>query len=466
MESFDLVVIGAGPGGYPAAIRGAQLGASVALVEKEQLGGACLNWGCIPTKTLIASAERFSQISNAADLGIQAEGVSFDYAFMAERKDRVVGRLRNGVAHLLSANRVKVFKGQASFEERNRIRIESESGTTFLQAGKTIVATGSKSVMPSFLPEHERVFDSRGFLDLRTLPASVIILGGGVIGCEFACMLAQLQVQVTVVELLEDILLVLDPDVRREVRRHMQKTLGIRLLTGHPIGDVTADGKSVSARVAEEHLSAEALLCAVGRRPMTEGLRLERAGLAIAETGSIKVDSWGQTPAPTIFAIGDVTGGMQLAHAATSQGIVAAENACTGRLRRNERFVPSCIFTCPEIGVVGMSEDDARKEGVDVLTGKFPFGASGKAMAMDEARGFVKWIADVATGQLLGAQAVGPHATELIAQATLALRAELTAKELASTIHAHPTLAEAWMESAHDVLGGAIHLPPMRQERL
>jgi dihydrolipoamide dehydrogenase len=466
VAAFDIVVIGAGPGGYPAAIRAAQLGASVALVEKEELGGTCLNWGCIPTKTLIASSELFARIKSAEAMGLRVASASFDYAAMADRKDQVVAKLRNGVKQLLKANGVTVFQGTASFQSRNRIQVDpADSGaeTLILTAGKTIISTGTTSAMPGFLPRHPRVVESRGFLGLRALPATTLILGAGIIGCEFACMLAQLGVRVTMVELLEDIVAGIDADVRRELRRHMEKTLGIRILTGVTLEEITADDRSVRGRAGEESLEAELLLVALGRKPVTQSLKLENAGLTPNERGFLDVDAYGRTYVATIYAIGDVTGGPLLAHVATSQGLVAAENACGRYLHKNETVVPNCIFTTPEIGTVGLGELEAQQQGRKIKTGKYLFGALGKAMAIGEPTGFVKWVADAETDQLLGAHAVGPHATDLIAEAAVAIRAELTAAEIAHTIHAHPTLAEAWMEAAHTLMGEPIHSAPPRK---
>jgi dihydrolipoamide dehydrogenase len=457
VETFGVVVIGAGPGGYPAAIRAAQLGASVALVEREYLGGACLNWGCIPSKAFIHTSDLYAQMRSSASLGLKAEKTSFDYAAIAERKDQVVRTLRNGVKQLLAANGVKVFEGTASFESRKRIVVNSKSGNTVIGAEKTIIATGATSSMPGFLPQHERVMDSRAFLDLKSTPARALVLGGGVIGCEFACMLAQLGVQVTIVEILEDIVALLDADVRRELRRRMENALGIRILTGKSLENIKADGKAVRGTVGGEVVEADLLLAALGRKPVTQELQLENAGLKTNQQGFIEVDEHARTQVATIYAIGDVTGGPQLAHAATSQGLVAAENACTRHLRKNEKCIPYCIFTSPEVGAVGITEQEAQQKGLEVKTGKFNFAALGKSLAIGHPAGFVKWVADAKTEQLLGAQVVGVHATELIAEATTAIRAELTATELAQTIHSHPTLAEAWMEAADVLLGEPIH---------
>ena len=459
METFDIAVIGAGPGGYPAAIRAAQLGAKVAIVEKEQLGGTCLNWGCIPTKALIAAAEMFEKIKHAEALGISAKDVTVNYATMISHKDKTVGTLRNGIKQLLAGNNVKSFTGVASFVDRNTIEVGGEK----ISAKRIIIATGSTSAMPGFLPKHECVVESRAFLDIKELPKSMIVMGGGFIGCELACMAAMLGVKVTIVELLEDILLLLDPDVRREVRAHMEKNLGIRVLTGKALEKISADAKAVTGKFGDEALSADLLLCAVGRKPVTDGLKLENAGLKTNERGFIEADDYCRTKVANIFAIGDVTGKIQLAHYATAQGIAAAENAIGSKLHKHDTIVPNVIFTAPEVGTAGITEDDAKKQNRAVKTGKFRFNGLGKGIATAETVGFVKWIADANTDQLLGAAAVGPHATDLIAEAAVAIRNELTAHELGRTIHAHPTFSEIWMEAAHAVHGECIHAPPKRK---
>jgi dihydrolipoamide dehydrogenase len=291
----------------------------------------------------------------------------------------------------------------------------------------------------------------------------LLVLGGGVIGCEFACMAAQLGVKVTVVELLEDILMIVDPDVRRELRRHMESDLGVRILTGGALTDVKAGEKAVTGVFGGKALEAEMLLVSIGRKPVTAGLELQNAGLQANERGFIPVDATCRTRAATVFAIGDVTGGPQLAHAATSQGVTAAENAVAGKRKPVEPLVPSCIFTSPEIGSVGLTEQDAKVNGKNVRVGKFLFAALGKAMAAGHTTGFVKWIACADTDRLLGAQAIGPHATELISEAAVSIRSELTARELGGAIHCHPTLSEAWMEAAHAVHGECIHAAPKKR---
>jgi dihydrolipoamide dehydrogenase len=277
-------------------------------------------------------------------------------------------------------------------------------------------------------------------------------------------MAASLGVKVTIVELLEDILLLLDADVRREVRTGMEKGLGIRVLTGKALEKNSADAHGVSGHFGDETLKADLLLCAVGRKPVTDGLKLENAGLKTTERGFIEADEYCRTKTANIFAIGDVTGKIQLAHYATAQAVVAVENALGGKQRKHDTLVPNVIFTAPEVGSVGLSEDEAKKQNRAVKTGKFRFAGLGKGLAANETTGFVKWIADATTDQLLGAAAVGPHATELIAEATAVIRAELTVTELGRTIHAHPTFSESWMEAAHAVHGDCLHAPPKRKK--
>ncbi len=461
MERFDLVVIGGGPGGYPAAIRAAQLGARVALVEREYAGGTCLNWGCIPTKTLIAAADLLSHLRRANEYGIETGAPRLDYAALIARKERIVRTLRGGVEQLLKNHGVTFVPGTASFLTRNRIQVTGGSDIV-LEAGHTVIATGGDAVLPPTLPTHARVMDSRRFLDLDRLPASLLVLGGGVIGCEIACLAARLGVEVTLVEMLPDILPMLDGDVRRVVRRRMEE-IGIRIFCGEPLSDVRASHNGVTAQWGKQSLTADALLCAAGRRPYTNGLNAKAAGIKQDARGAIPVNDFGLTSAATVYAVGDVTGGTQFAHAATSQGVTVAENIFSKPHRPMEKLVPCCIFTDQEVGLVGLTEERARAEGRAIRQGQYGFAHLGRALASGDTAGFVKWVADEKTGRLLGAQAVGPHATELIAEATLAIRAQYTADELARVIHCHPTFAEAWMESAAAVEGRCIHAAPRKQ---
>lgn len=463
MEKFDITVIGGGPGGYPAAIRAAQLGATVALIEKEFLGGTCLNWGCIPTKTLIAASSMFRAMRKAKGMGISVEKICFDYPSMIRNKNQVVDRLRSGVAKLLESNGVKVFEGTGAFVSRNRVAVKKSRGNACrIETGHTIVATGSVPALPEFLPKNKAILDSRSFLDHTTLPGDMIVLGGGIIGCELACMAAQLGVKITLVEILDDILTTLDTDLRAEVLRHMEHQLKIRILTGNPLDHVTVGSRGIRGEVNRETVESELLLAAVGRRPVTKDLVLEKAGAKTNEHGYIAVDEQCQTSAASVYAIGDVIGGPQLAHAATAQGLMVAETIMGHRRHGSSRVIPSCIFTALEIGTAGLSEQEAREQNREVTIGKFSFAASGKAVASGETTGFAKWIVDSSTDQLVGAQVIGPHAAELIAEATLAIQTECTASELARTVHAHPTLSEAWMEAANAVHGQCIHAIPRK----
>ena len=459
MYDFDVIVIGAGPGGYHAAIRAAQLGKKTAIVEKEAFGGTCLNWGCIPTKTLIASAERYHHAAHSEAYGITAKSVSFDYAKMTARKAEIVSKLSGGVQMLLKSNGVEIVKGAARFEGPNRLSVVQPDGATrWLSAASIIIAAGSDSAMPGFLPKDKRVMDSRAFLDLTDLPKNLLILGGGVIGCEFACMAAALGSKVTVVEMLEDIVMVLDRDVRRVLRKRME-SLGITILTGAPLTDIAVKKDKVTGTYKDQAVEGDILLVAVGRKPNTAALDLPRAGVKADERGTVPVDAQGRTNVASIFAVGDlVTGSIQLAHAATQQGVAAAE-AAAGHKSKAEKICPSCIFTSPEIGLAGLTEAKAQQLGIAVKTAVFPFSVLGKAMAAGETDGFDKWVCDPSTGQVLGAQAIGSHATELISEAALAIRNELTIDEVGNTIHCHPTLSESWMEAAHAFHGACIHLP-------
>ncbi|OVE75109.1 dihydrolipoyl dehydrogenase [bacterium E08(2017)] len=464
MEKYDVVVIGAGPGGYPAAIRAAQLGASVAIVEKEMLGGTCLNWGCIPTKALIASSELYHNAIHGKDMGVTANA-DYDYAAMIKRKGDVVGKLKGGVEMLLKSNGVDIIKGTASFKSRNKLVIKGKgkAAAREIEVGSTIIATGSTSVMPGFIPKGKNVVESRKFLDITELPDSMLVLGGGVIGCEFACMAAMLGVKVTIVEMLDDILFMLDADVRKEIRRNMEDVLNIEILTGQPMQNIKAGKDGVTGKVGDKDVDAEMLLVSIGRAPVTDGLDLENAGITTDDRGFIEIDDYCRTKAATVYAIGDVTAGStQLAHAATSQGVTAAENAC-GDYNKAETYIPACIFTSPECGTAGLTEQQAKEQGIKYKVGKYAFGGLGKAMAAGETGGFVKILADAETDQLLGAHSVGAHATELISQMAVAIRNEITAEELGSTVHCHPTFSEAWMEAGHALHGVCIHQPGKRR---
>jgi dihydrolipoamide dehydrogenase len=461
--NFDVIVIGAGPGGYPAAIRAAQLGAKTAIIEREWLGGTCLNCGCIPTKTLIAGAEVYQKILHADSFGINVGTPEIDYPAMKKRKDGVVDTLKGGIGSLLKAHGVTVFEGTGSFRDATTVAIKSNDGSTQEITGKKIIiATGSTSTVPGFIPQHDRIVESRAFLELEELPESLLVLGGGYIGCELACMAAGLGVKVTVVELLADVLMLLDKDVRQVVKKSMKGSLGMTLLTGAAMEDIKATDRGVTATAGDKKIKADMLLVAIGRSPVTDGLNIEAAGVQLSEHGYVDVDDLSRTNIPNIYCIGDVSGRMQLAHAATSQAVYAVEHMLQDEEKIEEVVIPGVIFTSPEVALVGITEAEAKEQGLAVSTGKFHFRGMGKALASNETEGFAKIIADKETDRILGAQCAGPHATDLISEMVIAVREELTVEELGHTVHAHPTFAEVWMEAAHALHKACIHAPPAR----
>jgi dihydrolipoamide dehydrogenase len=466
MEKFDVCVIGAGPGGYVAAIRAGQRGLKVALVEKNHFGGTCLNIGCIPTKTLIASVEVLHKALHAADFGIEISGeVKADWTKMLARKDEVIQKLRGGIGALLKAAGVQVFNGTASFLDRKNIVVNGgDDNGTKIEADNIIIASGSESLVPGFIPESPKVLTSTELLSIKKIPKSLLVLGGGVIGCEFACLFAELGTEVTVVEMLPSILPNMDKEVARVLTQKM-KQAGIKIMTGTAMSDIKATARGVSGKVGDETVKAEYLLVSIGRKAVSENLNLGAAGVKIDERGWVPVDEHCKTNVPGIYAIGDIGGKIWLAHLASAMGICAVENIAGNRNEFSYDLVPGCIFTSPEIGTVGKTEEQLKEEGINYNVGKFPFAALGKAMAIDETDGFVKILADAETDQVLGVHIVGPHATDLIAEAVPAMQLEITAKELGKAIHAHPTLGEAMMEAAHAVHGESAHIPVRRKRK-
>ena len=462
-KKFDVCVIGAGPGGYVAAIRAGRLGAKTVLIEKEFLGGTCLNWGCIPTKTLLAGTEVFRLMKKAADFGVKTKGTpSVDWDVMQDRKEEVVGKLRNGIAALLKVSGVEVINSEATFLDKKTILLSGKQGK--ISADKFIVATGSEPAMPGFIPKSDRVITSTELLAIAKIPKSLIVLGGGVVGCEFASLFAELGTNVTIVEMLPVIIPGQDLEVSKQLAREMKKE-GIKILTGTAMDKIKADKKSVSGMVGKEKISADYMLVSIGRTPVTENLKPESAGIKVDEKGFIPVNNKCKTNVPGIYAIGDVTGRIQLAHLASAMGMVAAENTCNQAATFRDDLVPGCIFTHPEIGAVGLTTEQCKEQNIEVNIGKFAFAGLGKAMAAGETAGFCKIIADAETDQVLGVHMIGPHAADLIAEPATAMNLEITAKELGKAIHAHPTLSEVSMEAAHAVHGECVHMPPPRKKK-
>jgi dihydrolipoamide dehydrogenase len=464
-EQYDICVIGGGPGGYVAALRASQLGARVAVVEMDEVGGVCLNVGCIPTKALLRSAEVYDTVRNAQEFGILVEGsVAPDWAAIQKRKERVVRLHTRGVASLLEKAQVALFKGRGRIAGRSASGyavdvVREEGGTERLEAAKLIVATGARPVylpLPGFdLPG---VLDSTGALAMESLPERALIVGGGVIGCEFAAVWSTLGVQVTVVEMLDRLLPMMDADVSAEIARRFKRQK-IESFTSSRANAISDTGSALSVSVTtpdgEREIVVDKVLVSVGRRANVEEIGLEEIGVRV-ERG-IPVDEHMETNVPGVYAIGDVTARWWLAHVAYKEGVVAAENACGHATSVDYKSVPACVFTDPEVASVGLTEEQAREQGYDVVTGTFPFAANAKASVYGERQGFVKVVSESRYGELLGVHIVGPHASDLILEGGLALSMEATLDEIDATIHAHPTLGETIAEAALAARGLALH---------
>lgn len=459
----DLIVIGGGPGGYVAALRAAQLGARVALVEAGEIGGVCLNVGCIPTKALLWSAEVYHLVAQAARFGVRASPPEADWPAMQARKAEVVGKLVGGVRMLLERAGVQVIPGRARFSGPGVLTVEGAEGAATLSAPRIIIATGS-SPLPLPIPGSDLpgVLDSTGALALEALPESLLVVGGGAVGLEFATLFATLGVRVTVVEMLPRLAPLADADVGEALRMALllqgaKVHVNTRIVALEAASEGTLRARLAGAE-GETSVVAEKVLLAAGRRPNVEGLGLEAAGVRYDRKG-IQVDERMATSAPGIYAVGDVVGGTMLAHAAMHQGVVAAENALGHPARMRYNAVPSCIFARPEAASVGLTEQAARDQGYDVRIGRFPFNGNGKAIAQGEVEGFVKVVAEARYGALLGLHIVGPHASDLVLEGALGLTLETTLDEIAATIHPHPSLGEAVAEAGLAALGRALHLP-------
>ncbi len=462
-KKFDIAVIGGGPGGYPAAIRASQLGKSVALIEAKELGGTCLNRGCIPSKALIAGAEIVGRLKEASEFGIQIQSANVDYGKLAGHKDRVVEKMLKGLEGVIAANKITVFRGFGQLVSPREIKITGKDSITTISADKIIIATGSEPrSLPAFRFDYERIHDSTSLLALTSLPKKILIIGGGVIGCEFASLYATLGTDVTILELLPRIISTEAEEMSQALTRSFHKK-GIKIETGIKIEKFERDEQGVGAYTGEgRFFKADCCLVAVGRSLNTRGIGLEKAGVVVQDNGSLAVDSKMETNVDGIYAVGDITSRWLLAHVATHQGIIAADNACGKESHMHYNAIPSVIFTHPEIGSVGLSLEEALKQGYKAKVGSFPFQALGKAQAALEVEGFVQIIIDEKTGQILGAQAMGYEATTLIAELGLAITNELTVECLSETIHAHPTYAEAWGEAALMAEGLPLSLPPHR----
>ena len=460
-EKYDIAIVGSGPGGYVAAIRAGQMGAKTVLIEKEVLGGTCLNWGCIPTKAFVRSAELFADIKESESFGIKVDGAEVDLSAVVKRKDKIVKRLVGGIDHLLKKNGVDRIEGKASFIDKNYLKVVGKK-THALQAENIIIATGS---VPSKLPipgaDLDGILSSRELLDLEELPESMIIVGGGIIGMEFACIFQNFGVDVTVVEYLDQLVSGVDEEIAAELNRSARRRK-ISVKTGSEVKEIKKSAKGYEVifeqKGKEKSIKSQKVLMAVGRRPYHQGLKTENAGVKISDKrGAVVVNNKMETNVEGIYAVGDVTDKVLLAHVASHQGVIAVENIMGHDKEMNYDAVPGAIFTSPEIGTVGLTEEEAREKGIEYQLGTFPFAASGKVMAMGEREGKVKIIAEKETGKIIGGAIIGIEASDIIAELTLAVNLGLKAEDLIETIHAHPTTAEVIHEAALDLKDGPIH---------
>ena len=458
-----VVVIGAGPAGYVCAIRLAQLGQEVTVVEKEYVGGTCLNVGCIPSKALIAAGSLMSKMQEASAMGIHVGDVKLAIDELIEWKQGIVGRLTGGVSGLLKNHKIATVMGAATIVDRNTVRVSGESGEQTLKVDDIVIATGSVPIaIPGFAFDEDEVWSSTGALAPKRIPDHIVVIGGGYIGLELGMMYRKLGSEVTVVEATEGALPGQDRGCVKVIERSLKK-MKIKLLTKtFARGYETKDGKSY-VRVqadggAEDTIVCDQILSTVGRRPYSEGLGLENVGLSTEKPGFIPVDKQMRTAVPNIYAIGDIAGQPMLAHKGSKEGLVAAAVIAGQPEEYDARCVPAVIFTSPEMASVGLTEEQCKEQGLDFKTGQFPFAASGRAMSLMETEGFVKIVTDAATDEVLGVHMVGPEVTELIAEAALAIEMGATAEDLSRTIHAHPTLPESVMEAAEAVHGMAVHI--------
>ena len=456
-----IAIIGGGPGGYVAAIRAAQLGAQVSLIEKDQLGGTCLNRGCVPTKYLIHATSIFRQAQLAHNFGIKISELSVDFPEMMKRKQAVIRQLQSGIEYLMDKNKIKVYQGTGTIFRPGKIRVTGET-ETLIEVDKIIIATGSE---PASLPIEGAsgkgvIFNSEG-LELQLPPSSLIIIGGGVIGIEFAQIFQRLNTKVAIIEMMPNILPNEDIEITDVLAEELQAG-GTGIYTGARvlnIGDTRGKKKTVTFETqnGSQELTAKIILMAVGRRPFIQDSGVTELGIASGKNGKIYVNNYLETNVPGIYAVGDVLGGSMLAHVAMAEGVCAAENAMGMTKEMNYNVIPRCVYASPEVAAVGLTEAEAKAKYSNIKVGNFPLVGNSKAVIIGETTGMVKIIAEAKYNQLLGVSIIGPHATELIAEAALAIKLEVTLDELIATIHAHPTLSEAIMEAGLNGEGRGIH---------
>ncbi|UCE19062.1 MAG: dihydrolipoyl dehydrogenase [Gemmatimonadota bacterium] len=467
MEKYDIAILGAGPGGYVAAIRAAQLGVKVCVVEREEVGGTCLNWGCIPTKALVASVRSLEKATSGKEYGFEIEGamrIHFDR--MMTRKNEVVKRQVKGITSLFSSYGIRLHYGAGRLHDKNTIEItDSEGGKKQIYGDKIILATGSRpSDIPGVPVDGQSILSSNEALALKDIPASMLIIGAGAIGCEFASIFHALGSDVTLVELLPRVVPMEDEEISGILERELKKRK-IKFYANSSVESVEREnGTSIKAHLSNDRIiSAEKVLVSVGRAFNVEDIGLEAVGIEQGARGEISVNNRMETNIKGVYAIGDVIGGMMLAHVASREGIVAVENALGGDETVDYSAVPSCIFFNPEIASVGYKEKEVVEEGKNIRVGRFPMRSLGMAHALGEISGLIKVICDSETDRILGVHMIGPHVTEIIHEAVLAIQSGYTGTDWGKMIHAHPTMSEALQEAVHDLHGAAIHLPQKQQ---
>ena len=457
----DTLVVGAGPGGYVAAIRAAQLGQKVTIVEKATLGGVCLNVGCIPSKALISAGHRFENAKHSEDMGIKAENVTLDFSKVQEFKAGVVKKLTGGVEGLLKGNKIDIVRGEAYFVDANTIRVMDESSAQTYTFKNAIIATGSRPIEIPAFKYTKRVLDSTGALNLQELPESIVVIGGGYIGTELGGAYASFGTKVTILEGADEILNGFEKQMSALVKRNLKKK-GAEIITKALAKGVeeTETGVTVTyeAKGEEQKIEADYVFVMVGRKPNTDELGLEQVGVEMTDRGVIKIDKQCRTNVSNIYAIGDVVEGPPLAHKASYEGKIAAEAIAGHPSEIDYLAIPAVVFSDPELASVGYSEKQAKDEGLDINASKFPFAANGRALSLNQTDGFLKLITRKEDGIVIGAQIAGPNASDMIAELGLAIEAGMTAEDLAMTIHAHPTLGEITMEAAEVALGNPIHI--------
>ncbi|WP_430810932.1 MULTISPECIES: dihydrolipoyl dehydrogenase [unclassified Carboxylicivirga] len=462
--NYDLLVIGSGPGGYVAAIRASQLGLKVAVVERSELGGICLNWGCIPTKSLLKSASVFEYLQHAADYGINIKGeASADFEAMVKRSRGVADGMSKGIQYLLKKNKIEVIQGAGKLLGNKQVEVSSESGDkTVYSANHILLATGARSrQLPNLPQDGEKVIGYRKALTLDKQPKSMIVVGSGAIGSEFAYFYNAIGTKVTLVEYMPTIVPVEDEEVSKQLGRSFKKA-GIKVMTAAEVTQVDTSGDKVKVVIktkkGEEEHEADIVLSAVGISPNVENLGLEEAGVEL-ENGRVKVDEYYRTSAEGIYAIGDLVPGQALAHVASAEGIICVEKIAGHKPEALDYGnIPGCTYTSPEVASVGMTEKAAKEAGYELKVGKFPFSASGKASAAGHKDGFVKLIFDAKYGELLGAHLIGANVTEMIAELVTARKLETTGHEIIKAVHPHPTMSEAVMEAAAAAYDEVIHI--------